>query len=530
MNTMRLKRFGASLASLGVAVALLTACSRQSERSTADSNSVKPTIEERTSVNGVTCAHGAPKELCFMCDASLREEGRLWCKDHNRYEDRCWECHPELQDKNRLYCKEHSLYEDECFLCHPELRQGSSAPSETNPGASAVGEANPAPAALMCKEHGVPEQECGICHPELLSRKQPGQGMKVRLPSTNSAAKAGLVVSSPHTDRMQQSVECFAELTFNQNMLAQINPLVGGVVKTVEVDLGSRVKKGDLLARITSVAIGEAQSAYLQALAEDRLRDKTVKRERNLRTQRISSEKDLQEAEAAHEAAMAAVQQARQQLLVLGFDEQRMRALVEQVGPPGVLDIRAPFAGEIIERTAVQGAMVEMGKPLFTLADTTVLWAMVNIPEVQLSQVRVDQKVELTVESLPGKMFVGTLTWLSATVDERTRMARGRAEVANAEGLLKAQMFARASILGTTSDGAVLVPESALQNVVGTVVVFVRCGEDLFEARPVQLGARHNGQVHVVAGVLPTDAVVVSGAFALKSQFLISRLGAGCVD
>jgi len=296
------------------------------------------------------------------------------------------------------------------------------------------------------------------------------------------------------------------------------------------VDLGGKVRKGALLARITSAAIGEAQRAYLQALAEDGLREKSVERERKLRDQRISSEKDLQEAEAAHQGTMAAAQQARQQLMVLGFDEQRIRALSEQDGAPGVLDIRAPFAGEIIERTAVQGAMVEMGKPLFVLADTTVLWAMVNIPETQLGHVHVGQKVELTVESLPDRIFVGTLTWLSAKVDERTRMAGGRAEVANAEGLLKSQMFARARILTASSAGAVLVPESALQNVAGTVVVFVKSGEDLFEARPVQLGARQNGQVHVVAGLRPTDDVVVSGAFALKSQFLISRLGAGCVD
>jgi len=522
MNIKQWKWFGASAATLVVAVAALMACSRPGEKTTAaEPTPGKPTVAEETGVGSAKCAvHGARKDLCFICDASLRDKGRLWCGEHGRYEDRCWECHPELKDVSRVYCKEHSLYEDECFLCHPELQKGRSRAADVGP-ASAV---------LQCKEHGVPELECGICHPELLDQKQPGQGLKVRLPSTSSAAKAGIVVSTPGMDSMQQGIECFAELTFNQNKLAQINPLVGGIVKSVEVDLGSRVKRGELLARITSVAIGDAQSAYLQALAEGDLREKAVERQRTLREQRISSEKDLQEAEAAHQAAVAAVQRTRQELMVLGFDEQRIRALSEQDGAPGVLDIRAPFSGEIIERTAVQGAMVEMGKPLFTLADTTVLWAMVNIPEPQVGRAHIGQKVELTFESLPGKTFVGTLTWLSSGVDERTRLARGRVEVANAEGLLKAQMFAHARILTTRSAGAVLVPESALQNIAGTIVVFVKSGEDLFEARPVQLGARHNGQVHVVAGLRPTDKVVVSAAFALKSQLLISRLGAGCVD
>ncbi|MFO1511936.1 MAG: efflux RND transporter periplasmic adaptor subunit [Verrucomicrobiota bacterium] len=475
------------------------------------------------------CKHGAPDKDCFICHPELREKGRLWCKEHNRYEDRCWECHPDAQDKSRLYCKEHSLYEDECFLCHPELKTNT-APAEGKPGASTGSDAKPVAKALLCKEHGVPELECGICHPDLLSQKQPGQGLKVRLRSAESAGKAGVVVSTPGVDTMTQGIEAFAELTFNQNKLAQITPLVGGIVKSVEVDLGSRVKEGDLLARITSVAIGEAQSAYVKALAEDRLRDKTAERERNLRAQRISSEKDLQEAEAAHESAMAAVQQTQQQLMVLGFDEQQIQALADQKGTPGVLEIRAPFAGEIVERTAVRGAMVEMGKPLFTLADTTAMWAMVNIPESLLAKVQVGQKVELSVESLPGQTFTGTLTWLSAKVDDRTRMARGRVEVSNAEGKLKAQMFARARILTSSSDRAVIVPQGALQNVSGTTVVFVKFSADIFEARPVQLGGKRDGRVEIVAGLKPDEQVVVAGSFALKSQFLISRLGAGCVD
>jgi membrane fusion protein, heavy metal efflux system len=527
MKTTKLTRIGTAFASLIATAVLLSACSKQAETSGQQTQTVQPAAKVASS-GDVCVAHDAPKELCFICDASLREKGRLWCKEHSRYEDRCWLCHPELEDKNRLYCKEHSLYEDECFLCHPELLEKEAAPADGKTSASTEG--RPAAAALMCKEHGVPELECGICHPDLLNQKQPGQGLKLRLPSPDSAAMAGVVVGTPGVDTMSQSIESFAEVMFDQNKLAQITPLVGGIVKSVEVDLGSRVKAGDLLARVTSVAIGEAQSAYVRALAEDQFRERTLERERNLRAQRISSEKDLQEAEAAHQAGMAALLQAKQQLMVLGFEEEQIQALAEQKGKPGVLEIRAPFAGEIVERTAVQGALAEMGRPLFTLADTTALWAMVSIPESQLSKVKVGQKVELTVESLPGRTFTGILTWLSAKVDDRTRMARGRVEVSNADGRLKAQMFARARILTSASERAVTVPQSALQNVSGMTVVFVKSSSDLFEARPVQLGAKRNGHIGISAGLKPDEPIVIAGSFALKSQFLISRLGAGCVD
>lgn len=529
MNTDLLQRLGASLAALLAAAVLLTGCSNQNQQAPA---SGKPTkLITAATPGGTTCeAHGVAKELCFICDPSLRDKERLWCYEHGRYEDRCWICHPELQDKSRLWCAEHSLYEDECFLCHPELLEAKPAPAVDKLDAPAGAGPASAAAVLMCTEHGVPEQECGICHPELLSEKPPGQGLKVRLPSTDSAAKAGVIVGTPAVERVEQGVECFAELTFNQNKLAQITPLVGGIVKSVEVDLGSRVKKGDLLALITSMAIGEAQSAYLKSVADAQLRQTSLERERSLYGERVSSQKELQEAEAAHRTAMAASRQAEQQLMALGFREQQIRALIEQQGTPGVLEVRAPFAGEIVERAAVQGAMVETGKPLFVLADPTALWAMVNIPESQLSRVQIGQKVELTVESLSGPPFVGRLTWLASSVDERTRMALGRVEVANTGGRLKAQMFARARIVTGTSEQAIVVPQSALQDVEGTAVVFVKAAGDLFEARPVQLGTRRNGQVEIVSGLGSAEPVALAGTFALKSQFLISRLGAGCVD
>lgn len=523
MNTKHLSRLGMSLASLLAGAVLLTSCSQQGERATSGSQPTKPPSKLTTS-GAVCAAHGAPEDQCFICDPSLRDEGRLWCQEHNRYEDRCWECHPELQDPNRLWCEEHSLYEDECFLCHPELLEKGKRSTE------APYEAVSAAATLMCDEHGVPERECGICHPELLTQNPVGEGLKVRLPAAASAANAGVVVQTPGTQRMEHTVECFAELTFNQNKLARITPLVGGVVKSVEVDFGSQVDEGDLLARITSVEIGEAQSAYLTATAEDKFRDRTLERERGLLAQRISSEKEFQEAEAAHDASMAAVRQARQRLMVLGFDEQQILALANQQGAPGVLEIRAPFAGEIIERTAVQGAMVEMGESLFTLADVNALWAMLNIPESELPRVQIGQTVTLTVESLPDQSFDGTLTWLSASVDARTRMARGRVEVSNPGGRLKAQMFAKARVITSNSSHAVVVPVSAVQSVSGTPVVFIPAGVDLFEARPVTLGARHNDHIEITGGLQSDEAVVVAGSFALKSQFLISRLGAGCVD
>lgn len=493
------------------ALIVLTGCAKQDEPVQADSHAGHNHPHQQASAgaqtSGQVCAaHNAPKEWCFICDASLREKGRLWCKEHSRYEDRCWLCHPELEDKKRLYCKEHSLYEDECFLCHPELK----AKDKSGPQAKAA--ASP----LMCQEHGMAEAECGICHPDLAANLKPGESVKIRLPAPDSAALSGVRTAQPALGAVAEAVACYAELAFNQNKLARMTAPVGGIIQEVTADLGNQIRENQTVARIWSASIAEA-------VAKAVLSHQTLDRERKLRADRVTSERDLQMAEAEHRAAC-------QQLRTLGFTEEQIDDLGEKPMEQVLLGVRAPFAGEMVERAAVQGALVEAGQPLFSLADRSVMWAMLNIPEADLARVKTGQTVELEVASLPNRAFTGQLTWISAEVDEGSRMAKARAEIPNPEGLLRARMFAQARILTRRAEQVVLLPSSAVQRVDGKPFVFVKQEDDLFEARAVRLGARHNDQVEVMEGLKPREQVAVNHSFTLKSALLISRLGAGCAD
>jgi cobalt-zinc-cadmium efflux system membrane fusion protein len=140
------------------------------------------------------------------------------------------------------------------------------------------------------------------------------------------------------------------------------------------------------------------------------------------------------------------------------------------------------------------------------------------------------QAVELRVDSLPGQVFTGKLTWIGPAVNERTRMTLARAEFADPNGLLKDKMFAGARILTRRTDNAMLLPPGAVQYVEGKPLVFVQLADDLFDARAVRLGTKFNGCQEVLAGLEPQEIVAVTHTFALKSALLMSRLGAGCAD
>jgi cobalt-zinc-cadmium efflux system membrane fusion protein len=383
-----------------------------------------------------------------------------------------------------------------------------------NPG-SATG-SKPASAAKVCTEHGLPEAECGICHPELAAKLKPGEGSKIRLPATDSASIVGVEMAQASVGSISESIDCYAELAFNQNRIAQIAAPVSGILQSVDVDLGAKVEEKQTLAKIWSAAIAEA-------VAKAVLSHQTLERERKLRAERVSSEKDLQQAEAEHRAAC-------QQLRTQGFTEEQIDLLGQRPQEQVLMEVRAPFAGEIVERSAVRGALVEVGKSLFTLTDRSTMWAMLNIPESALARVKVGQPVELRVDALPGQIFKGKLTWIAAEVDERSRMARARAEVPNPDGVLRARMFAKARILARTTEGAVLLPASAICSLEGKPFVFVKLADDLFEARAIALGVKSDGQLEVLAGLKPSETVVVNHGFAIKSQWLSSRMGAGCAD
>jgi cobalt-zinc-cadmium efflux system membrane fusion protein len=368
----------------------------------------------------------------------------------------------------------------------------------------------------MCPEHNVPVGECGICKPQLIAGLKPGQSLKVRLASGDSAGIAGIRTAPGTVGPIGEGVDCYAELAFNQNKLARIGAPVIGILQEIATDLGGRVEEKQIVAKIWSASIAEA-------VAKAVLSHQTLERERKLRAGRVTSEKDLQQAEAEHRMAC-------QQLRTFGFTEEQIDTLSAKPQESVLMEVRAPFAGEIIERAAVRGSLVETGKTLFTLADRSVMWAMLSIPETALTPVRLGQEVELTLESLPGRAFAGKLAWIGAEVDERSRMIQARAEVPNPDGLLKSKMFAQARIIVNKSEDALLLPSSAIQRVEGKAFVFVKLAEDLFDARSVRLGAKEKDQVQILEGLKPGEQAVVDHGFSLKSALLISRLGAGCAD
>jgi len=469
----------------------------------------------------VAHTHDKPDETCFICDSTKRDKGRLWCKEHGRYEDRCWLCHSELEDKERLYCTEHYLYEDECFLCHPELKKDED---------TSASDGEPQASGLFCNEHGVPEIECGICQPGLASGLKPGDGLKIRFLSTASADKAGIATQTPIASSAAPSVEAFCETQYNMNTMARVTPLASGVIRDVRFDVGETVSAGDVLVVLRSADAASAKSMYLSAIVDLDAKRQTFEREQRLVKENVGARRDLLDAQAAYRTVQLAVKQLRQQLVNLGFTSEQISEIKKMQDTSARLEVRAPVDGTLIKRSAVIGEAVGVGNVLFTVADLSTRWLMLSIPSDHITQIRAGQVVNASFAELPQTTVVGRITWVDTSVDPRSRLVRARALVTENVEAIKAGLFGEVKIIIGDVRFTWLVPRDAVQRHEQGDYVFVRRAPDLFSLQRVALGSPSGEQIEVLAGLEPNDPVVSIGSFIVMSEFLKSRLGAGCAD
>lgn len=486
---------------------------------------VEPNPEEGLTV---VHRHDTEGETCFICDASKREAGRLWCSEHSRYEDRCWLCQPQLEDEGRLYCEEHGLYEDECHLCHPELENSEGGDDKSSFAEPPSGR----PSELFCNEHRVPEAECGICQPQFAANLGAGEELKVRFESQQSAAKAGIQTVPARATEAQPSVRALCEVAYNENELARITPLAAGIVQRVHVDVGDDVAAGGPLVELHSADVASAKAAFIAAFVDVNLKNAAREREGRLAEKNISSEKELQEVEAAFRTAELELSVARQRLLNFGFTEEEVATISAEQDSSASLLLRAPYGGTIVARAAAVGEAVAPGDDLLTLATLDTLWLSLSVPGDQAARIERGLVVEATIDGLPGPVVPGALTWVNTSIDERTRMMQARAVIQNQARSLKAGMFGTARIHLGQPGPAVAVPRAAIQRYERKPYVFVRLEDDLYSLRRVELaqGRSSDDHVAVLAGLTPNEPVVHEGAFTVMSEFLKSRLGAGCVD
>ncbi len=337
--------------------------------------------------------------------------------------------------------------------------------------------------------------------------------------SKEEIAAAGIQVVTLQEREVNEQLSVTATIQANQDKLATVAPRVAGRITKVMASLGEKVKQGQTLALVDSVEVGEAQSAYAQAVSEHALAKSGMERAEKLFADQIIPQKDYLRVRADFEKAKAVLRAASEKRQILGIPSNH-----DKTGT-SVYAVSAPFTGTVIAKKAVLGELAQSDKEMFSVADLSTVWIETNLYEKDVGKVKVGADAQITTAAYPGDTFKGKITYISSTMDKESRTVRARVEVPNTDGRLKLEMFASAAIATASTSKALLLPEQAVLLIQGQPTVFIQ-DSDGFEPRAVELGEKLQGQVVLKSGITPGEKVVVSGAYALKAKMLKSQISA----
>jgi len=307
------------------------------------------------------------------------------------------------------------------------------------------------------------------------------------------------------------------QIDFDEQALTRIGASVTGRVTQINAQLGNEVKKGDTLALINSSELSNSQLAYLKARSEKEFHRRTVQRAKTLFEADVISAAELQRRESEYEVASAQTRAAQDQLRVLGVNLKAMEELVTTGAIDSVASVMATIKGVVVERKVTTGQVVQPADVLFTVADLSRVWAVAQVPEQQVAQVKVGQSVRIEVPALQNEQLLGKLIYVGQTVNPETRTVLVRTELDNTSGRLKPSMLA-SMLIESTPKKQLVVPTSAVVREQDADYVFVQEKPGVFRLKPVRLTSEHNGQRVVLDGLSQGVKIVSDGAFHLNNH------------
>ena len=342
----------------------------------------------------------------------------------------------------------------------------------------------------------------------------------------------GLEVLAAVPRTLQRRLSASAVVAADASRTAQLRPIGHGRVLAVAVAPGDAVTTGQVLLTYDDLTLSDlrmqrsaAQAALSQAdAAAVAARESYARGQALLGSVVAAAEVERRRAMLAQAQAGVATQQA-----TLADLSRRLAqfAPAPPGAPPGASALLAPGSGYVLAISAAPGEVVDPSQVVATVSDLSRVWVLASVFQDDVALVQAGAPATISVAGLPGRVFEATVASVGRELDPRTGAVQVRCDVANPDHALRIGLFAQAE-LGTTQSGqALTVPATAVQEIDGHPVVFVRTGPTTFERHGVELGLQTAAFDEVRTGVAPGDEVVTTGSFALKSDVLQAQLGAG---
>jgi Cu(I)/Ag(I) efflux system membrane fusion protein len=287
----------------------------------------------------------------------------------------------------------------------------------------------------------------------------------------------------------------------DETRLKRVQLRAAGWVQDVQVNrTGEIVRKDQPMLSLYSPELYQSEREYLIAMGEG-------------------------EGAAGHDAG--AHDASRERLRLLGVPDDEVARLERERTASSRLTLRSPVTGTVLERNLLEGQYVGSDTPLFTVADLSRVWVMVDLYEMDLGRVKVGDIARFTADGLPGRTFEAKIDFIYPTVSNETRTLKARLSLDNRDGLLRPGMYGRVEVSTRRATAALVVPAEAVVNTGEISYVFVARGGGRFEPRRVWTGGGDGDRITVLQGLVEGDTVVASASFLIDSESRLKAAIAG---
>lgn len=337
-----------------------------------------------------------------------------------------------------------------------------------------------------------------------------------------------------HPFRMQKTA--IGQIAFNDDVSTVVLTPFSGRVTRLIAKLGDTVKRGDPLFEIDSPEVVQAQTDLIAALqgvekakAQLVLAKSVLDRQVNLLSGRATAQREVDQARNEHAAAesdfataQGALTAARNRLrVIVGRDQKEVERVERERVINPLITVDSPIDGTVINRKVGPGQYVrsDSGEALYGIANLSTMWLKANVPETEISLVRIGQEIEVRVNAFPDRVFKARITAIGASSDAATRRVVVRSEIPNPDGVLKAEMFATFRIATDDGDKAPSIPVEALIRDADVATVWVEERPLQFRRRQVQIGMEQNGRIQIRDGLNVGERVVARGAIFVDNEW-----------
>jgi Cu(I)/Ag(I) efflux system membrane fusion protein len=300
--------------------------------------------------------------------------------------------------------------------------------------------------------------------------------------------------------RMAHTVRAVGTVAADERRIGVVNPKFEGWIEKLLVNTtGQTIRRGEPLLEVYSPDLVLAQREYLVA--------------------RSASAEMAHADPMARDNARAIADAALARLKNWDISADQIARLQRTGSATRTLTLRAPIAGVVMDKQALEGLHFAPGDMLYRIADLSRVWLLAEVYEQDLAQIRPGDTANISVQAYPGRVFEGRVAFVYPTVNAQTRTAKVRIEVPNLELLLKTDMYATVEIASPADSTAILaVPDSAVLDTGTRQTVLIDRGKGRYEPRAVKLGARAGGYAAVVDGVREGEKVVTGANFLIDAE------------